>query len=95
MMQTNNENRGTKMTRTDIYKYSKDRDIIRHHRWRIDYQYVRVGSLFFRLHDLVKVNILDESNENDTDFKICGKISRFKKLKIRLSLVMNLLRQTK
>ena len=41
-----------------------------------------------------EINILDESNENDADFKICGKISRFKKLKIRLSLVMKLLRQT-
>ena len=51
--------------------------------------------MFFRLHDLVKVNILDESNENDTGFIIRGKISRFKKLKIRLSLVMKLLRQTK
>ena len=68
------------MTRADIYKYSKDRDIISHHNWRIDYQYIRVGSLFFRLHDLIKVNILDESNQNDTGFIIRGKISRFKKL---------------
>ena len=83
------------MTKTDIYKYSKDRDIISHHNWRIDYQYVRVGSLFFRLHDLVEVNILDESNENDADFTIRGKISKFKKFKIRLNLIMKFLRQTK
>ncbi len=83
------------MTRTDIYKYSRDRDIIGNHNWQSSYKYVKIGTMFFRLHDLMKVNILDESNENDTDFKICGTISRFKKIKIRFSLVMKLLRQTK
>ena len=94
-MQTKNKDRGNKMTRTDIYKYSRDRDIIGNHNWQSSYKYVKIGTMFFRLHDLMKVNILDESNENDTDFKICGKISRFKKIKIRFSLVMKLLRQTK
>ena len=83
------------MTRMDIYKYSKDRDIIHNYNWQINYKYVRIGKMFFRLHDLIEVNILSESNQNDTEFTICGKISRFKKIKIRFSLIMNLLKQTK
>ena len=83
------------MTRVDIYKYAKDRELVGNHNWRVEYKYVRIGSKFFRTHDLMEINILDESNENDADFKICGKISRFKKIKIRFSLVMKLLRQTK
>lgn len=83
------------MTRVDIYKYSRDRDIIGNHNWQSSYKYVRVGELFFRLHDLMKVNILDESNQNDADFAICGKISKFEKFKIRFNLIMKLLRQTK
>jgi hypothetical protein len=83
------------MTRVDIYKYAKDKEIIGNYNWKTDYKYVRLGFKFFRLHDLVEINILDESNQNDTDFTICGKISKFEKFKIRFSLVIKLLRQTK
>lgn len=83
------------MTRIDVYKYSKDREIIHNHKWQSSYKYVRIGSCFYRLHDLVEINILNESNENDKDFTVCGKISIFKKIKIRLELVRKLLRKTK
>ena len=83
------------MTRVDIYKYAKDRELVGNHNWRVEYKYVRIGSKFFRTHDLMEINILDEWNQNDADFGICGKISKFEKFKIRFKLIMKLLRQTK
>ena len=83
------------MTRMDIYRHSKDKEIIGNHNWRKGYAYVRVGTKFFRLHDLMEINIWSESNQNDNDFKICGKISTITKLKIRMKLVLRLLNQTK
>lgn len=83
------------MTRIDIYRYAKDKEIIGNHNWRAGYVYVRVGSKFFRLNDLMEKNILNESSQNDDNFKICGKISTIAKLKIRIKLVFRLLRQTK
>lgn len=83
------------MTRVDIYKYAKDREIIGNHNWRTEYKYVRLGSKFFRLHDLMEINILNESNQNDNDFTINGKISKIKKIKIVFELVLRLLSQTK
>ena len=83
------------MTRIDIYRYAKDKEIIGNHSWRADYVYVRVGLKFFRLNDLMEINILKESSQNDDDFEICGKISTIAKLKIRIKLVFRLLSQTK
>lgn len=83
------------MTRVDIYKYSKDKEIIHNHKWQSSYKYVRVGSCFYRLHDLMEINILNESNQNDNDFTIIGKISIFEKFKIRFRLVNKLLNQTR
>ena len=83
------------MTRIDIYKYSKDKEIIGNHNWRKDYVYERVGTKFFRLNDLMEINILNESSQKDDDFKICGKITTIAKLKIRIKLVFRLLSQTK
>lgn len=82
------------MTRMDIYKYSKDRDIIKNHKWQTSYRYIRIGNNFYR-DDLVKINILNESNQNDDDFGIKGKISVFEKIKFRFRLVKKLLQQTK
>ena len=83
------------MTTIDIYRHAKDKEIIRNHKWRAGYVYVRVGSKFFRLNDLMEINILKESSQNDDDFEICGKISTIAKLKIRIKLVFKLLNQTK
>ena len=82
------------MTRTDIYIYSKDRDIIKNHNWRPSYRYIRIGNNFYR-DDLLEINILDESNQNDSDFTINEKISVFEKIKFRFRLVKKLLQQTK
>ena len=41
------------MTRVDIYKYAKDRELVGNHNWRVEYKYVRIGSKFFRSHDLM------------------------------------------
>lgn len=82
------------MTRMDIYKYSKDRDIIKNHKWRPSYRYIRIGSNFYRDY-LLEINILNESNQNDDDFGIEGKISVFEKIKFRFRLVKKLLQQTK
>ena len=81
------------MTRMDIYIYSKDREIIKNHRWQPSYRYIRIGQNFYR-DDLLEVNILNESSQNDSDFTINGKISRLEKLKFRIKLVLKLLRQT-
>ena len=36
------------MTRVDIYKYAKDRELVGNHNWRVEYKYVRIGSKFFK-----------------------------------------------
>jgi hypothetical protein len=82
------------MTRIDVYKYSKDREIIKNHRWQKTYRYIRIGSKFYR-DDLMEINILEESNQHDNDFTINGKISLFQKFTFRIRLVLKLLRQTK
>lgn len=81
------------MTRVDIYSFAKDRDIITNRKWQSNYRYIRIGFYFYR-EDLTKINILDESNQNDTDFVIVGKISRFKKVQFVFRLLKQVIEQT-
>lgn len=78
------------MTRIDIYKYTEDRQKIGNHNWQHNYIYVKIGNCFYRLHDLMEINILNESNEKDDNFVCRGKISILQKFIIRLKLIKRL-----
>ena len=83
--------KGDKMTRTEIYTSSRDRDVIVEEAWQNGkMRYIRLGSVFYR-DDLTKIDML---NEKDTDqWKLKGQITRSEKLILCRKIVKQLVKQ--
>lgn len=82
------------MTKIDIYTSAIDRQIIVNRNWSTSsFRYVKIGSKFYRYHDLLEVNML---NETDNDqWKLGQQITLLEKLKFRIRLVLKVWRETK